>query len=80
VGLISNRGYVGMIKMNNELISAMRKFNEVFGDIVPLREFPQSTTNEEVINAINESVESRVNKLPNLFDYNKLERNKNILT
>ena len=68
-----------MIEMNNELISAMRKFKEVFGDIVPLRELPQSTTNEEVINAINESIEKKVNKLPDLFGYKKLEENKNIL-
>ena len=25
-----------MIEMNNELITAMRRFKEVFGDIVPL--------------------------------------------
>ena len=68
-----------MIEMNNELIDAMRKFKEVFGDIVPLRELPQCTTNEEVIIAINESIKKQVNILPVCFGYKRLEEKKNIL-
>lgn len=68
-----------MIEMNNELIAVMRKFKEVLGDIVPLRELPQSASNEEVISAINESIEKKVNILPERFGYKKLEDDKNIL-
>lgn len=70
---------MNVIEINNELVSAMRKFEEVFGDVVPLRELPQNISNEEIISVINESIEKKVNKLPTLFDYKKLEKNKNIL-
>mgnify|MGYP003495969698 CR=1 FL=1 len=46
-----------MIEINNELITAMRRFKEMFGEIVPLRELPQNVTNEDLIAAINDSIE-----------------------
>lgn len=68
-----------MIEMNNELITAMRKFKEVFGDIVPLRELPQDTTNEDLMAAINDSIEQNCDLLPERFGFKELESNKNIL-
>lgn len=68
-----------MIEMNNELINAMRKFKEVFGDIVPLRELPQNITNENLLEAINASIEQNVNLLPERFGYKELDNDKNKL-
>lgn len=68
-----------MIEMNNELITAMRKFKEVFGDVVPLRELPQDTTNEDLMAAINDSIEQNCDLLPERFGFKELESNKNIL-
>jgi len=61
------------------LITAMRKFKEVFGDVVPLRELPQDTTNEDLIAAINDSIEQNCDLLPERFGFKELESNKNIL-
>ena len=58
-----------MIEMNNELISAMRKFRDTFGDVVPLREIPQTATNDDIIKAINDSLETGTNVLPEVFGY-----------
>ena len=68
-----------MIEMNNELITAMRRFQEVFGDIVPLRELPQNVSNEDLIAAINDSIEQNRDLLPERFGFEELEKNKNIL-
>lgn len=68
-----------MIEMNNELITAMRKFKEVFGDVVPLREIPQDISNEDLIAAINDSIEQDYDLLPERFGFKELESNKNIL-
>lgn len=68
-----------MIEINNELMCAMRKFKEVFGDIVPLRQLPQCTTNENVIEAINSSIEQNINLLPKRFGYLQLEQEQNTL-
>jgi len=57
----------------------MRKFKEVFGDVVPLRELPQDTTNEDLIAAINDSIEQNCDLLPERFGFKELESNKNIL-
>ena len=64
-----------MIEMNNELITAMRKFKDVFGDIVPLRELPADTTNEDIIKAVNESLSANKNLLPERFGYQNLNSN-----
>ena len=63
-----------MIEMNNELITAMRRFKEVFGDIVPLRELPQDISNEDLIAAINDSIEQNCDLLPERFYIFHLER------
>ena len=68
-----------MIEMNNELITAMRRFKEVFGDIVPLRELPQDISNEDLIAAINDSIEQNCDLLPERFGFKELESNENIL-
>ena len=68
-----------MIEMNNELITAMRKFKEVFGDIVPLRELPQDIANEDLIAAINDSIAQNCDLLPERFGFKELESNKDIL-
>ena len=68
-----------MIEMNNELITAMRRFKEVFGDIVPLRELPQDISNEDLIAAINDYIEQNCDLLHERFGFKELESNKNIL-
>lgn len=68
-----------MIEMNSELISTMRKFKDTFGDIVPLRELPADTTNEDVINAVNESLSANKNLLPERFGYKDLDDDPNKL-
>lgn len=68
-----------MIEMNNDLIIAMRKFKELFGDVVPLREFPQNVSNADVIQAINASIEAGTNMLPEKFGYQSIEEDKNII-
>ena len=64
-----------MIEMNNELITAMRKFKDVFGDIVPLRELRADTTNEDIIKVVNESLSANKNLLPERFGYQNLDSN-----
>lgn len=68
-----------MIEVNSELIIAMKKFQEIFGDVVPLRELPSSITNEDLLSAIEESIEKETNLLPERFEYKKMEDDKNIL-
>jgi hypothetical protein len=68
-----------MIEMNNELITAMRRFQEMFGDIVPLLELPQDVSNENLIAAINDSIEQNCDLMPERFGFKELESNKNIL-
>ena len=68
-----------MIEINNELITAMRRFKEVFGDIVPLRELPQDISNEDLIAAINDSIEQNCDLFPERFGFKELKSNINIL-
>ena len=68
-----------MVEMNEEIITAMRKFKAVFGDIVPLREIPQDISNEDLISAINDSIKQNCNLLPERLGFKALESNKNIL-
>ena len=68
-----------MIEMNNELITAMRRFKEVFGDIVPLRELPQDISNEDLIAAINDSIEQNCDLLHKRFGFKELESRQNPL-
>lgn len=68
-----------MLEMNNELNAAMRRFKEVFGDIVPLRELPQDISNEALIAAINDSIEQNCDLLSERFGFKELESNSHIL-
>lgn len=68
-----------MMEVNDELITAMRRFKEVFGEIVPLRELPQNISNEDLIAVINDSIEQNCDLLPERFSFKELESNKNIL-
>lgn len=68
-----------MVVVNEELIFAMRKFKEEFGDIVPLREIPAGVSVGELICAIYDSVEQKTNLLPDRFGFGELENNKNVL-
>lgn len=67
------------IELNNELLVAMRKFKEVFGDIVPLRELPQDISNEELLEALSDSIEQGRDLLAERFGFAELEKDKNIL-
>ena len=62
-----------MIELNSELISALRKFKRKFGDIVPLRELPQTISNADLIKAISDSISQNRNLLPERFNYKNIE-------
>ncbi len=68
-----------MVDMTNELLTYLRAFQKQFGDIVPLRELPQSVTEEELIEAIKLSIQNNENILPEKFGYGELEKNPDIL-
>ena len=68
-----------MFDMTNELLTNLRDFQKQFGDIVPLRELPQSVTTEELIEAIKLSIEKNENILPQKFGYSELDKNRDIL-
>lgn len=67
-----------MVELTDELIGYMRKFQEQFGDIVPLRELPQSITVEQLIEVIKKSLACKENKIAEFFQLEELEKNKNI--
>lgn len=56
-----------MIIVNYELIIAMRRFRNFFRESVPLKEISDNITNEELINAINESIDAKENLIPKIF-------------
>ena len=62
------------MNITNELKEYMSEFHKEFGDIIPLRELPPSTTTEEAISAIKLSLEAHENLLPKIFGYGKLEK------
>lgn len=68
-----------MIEMTGDLLTCLRAFQKQFGDIVPLRELPSSVTTEELIKAIQFSIEKNENNLPQLFGYGELEKNPDVL-
>ena len=68
-----------MVDMTNDLLTYLRAFQKQFGDIVPLRELPQSVTTEELIDAIKLSIEKGENILPQKFGYGELDKNPDIL-
>lgn len=49
-----------MIDITNDLVIYLKVFQKQFGDIVSLRELPQSITTEELIEAIKLSIEKKV--------------------
>jgi len=68
-----------MVDMTNDLLTYLRAFQKHFGDIVPLRELPQSVTTEELIEAIKLSIEKNENILPQKFGYGELDKNPDII-
>lgn len=64
--------------MNDNLIFAMQEFKKVFGDIVSLRELPQSISNQDIIETVHESIKKGINEFPMRFGYKRLEEDKNI--
>ena len=68
-----------MIDITNDLVIYLKAFQKQFGDVVPLRELPQSITTEELIEAIKLSIEKGENILPQKFGYDKIDKNSDIL-
>lgn len=68
-----------MIELTKELMESMDQFKMTFGDIVPLREIPQTATAEQVISAIRKSIEEKQDLLSQIFGFQKLEDDPNIL-
>lgn len=58
-----------MITFNDELKRKMLDFKRRFDDIVPLRQISPSVTNEQLISAIDQSIENGENMLPQIFGY-----------
>lgn len=69
---------VFFIELSIELQEAMRKFHDTFGDIVPLRQIP-TTSEEEILVAIEKSLEANRNLLPELLGFGDLEKDTDIL-
>lgn len=65
-----------MIELTKELMTAIQRFREHFGDIVPLREIPGSVSTAELIEAINGSIQKNSNLLPTVFGYGEIDRDK----
>lgn len=61
-----------MIEFNGELMESMKKFESAFHDIVPLRMIPDRVSNQELIEAIEQSLAQGKNLLPERFGYAKL--------
>lgn len=51
----------------------MKEFQTKFGDIVPLRELPDSVTTDQLIDAIKRCIELDENILPEIFGYGVIE-------
>lgn len=58
-----------MIEFNEALMASMKKFESVFHDIVPLCVIPGRVSNEELIDAIEQSLAQGKNLLPERFGY-----------
>ena len=58
-----------MIEFNDELKEYMLLFKQTFNDIVPLRQISTAVTNEQLIEAIKQSVEQNENLLPQIFGF-----------
>lgn len=64
-----------MVDITKEMLSCLKAFQNQFGDVVPLRELPQSVNTEDLIAAIKLSIQNNENLLPKMFGYGKLENN-----
>jgi len=58
-----------MIQFTEELKEKMLLFKKTFNDAVPLRQISSGVTNGQLIDAIDKSVESKKNLLPEIFGY-----------
>lgn len=57
------------MEINKELLEWMDKFEETFGDIVPLMQINRGISNEELIAIIKKSIDENKNMLPEYFGY-----------
>ena len=57
------------MKLTNELMDMIDKFEEQFEDVVPLRQISQSVTAEELIESIQRCLKDNTNYLPELYGY-----------
>ena len=60
-----------MIIFDSEMKEYLDLFEKTFNDVVPLRQISFAATNEQLINAIKQSVEQNENLLPQIFGYGK---------
>lgn len=58
-----------MIEFNDELKEYMLLFKKTFNDVVPLRQISTAVTNEQLIDAIKQSIEQNKNLLPQIFGF-----------
>jgi len=58
-----------MITFDAEMEKWMELFRDRFHDIVPLMQISPSVTNEQIIDAIEKSIEAGENLLPVIFGY-----------
>ena len=58
-----------MIEFNDEMKKYMLLFKQRFNDIVPLRQISTAVTNEQLIAAIQKSLEENEDLLPKIFGY-----------
>ena len=58
-----------MLVFDAVLKEKMKEFKDVIGDIVPLRQISTAVTNEQLIAAIDKSIEQKKNLLPEIFGY-----------
>lgn len=65
-----------MVELNEEFRKLNNLMYETFGDRIPLRQIPQSVTNEEISEAVRQSVAEGRNLLPSLFGYGTHRENR----
>ena len=68
-----------MVTLTNEVLGYMKQFKFMFGEIVPLREIPQTVTTEDLINAIKKSIDAKENLLLEIFNLKEVENNSDII-
>lgn len=68
------------MKITKQLLTEAKKFYKKFGNVVPLRELPETTTTEEVVDVIRESLTTGENLFPERFGLHEVETSQNIIT